>query len=762
MANSYSSRLGTAPEEAVKAPCVVATTDNITLSGEQTLESVSVVAGDRVLVAAQTDSTENGIYDAAAGAWTRATDWNDAEDVVSGQLVFFPTSVYSASFTGSFSPGTTAVTFTDLIKASLATAATTTETQTATAAQTVFTLTTTEYIPGANNLDVYINGAHQNISAYTETSTTVVTFSEGLDAGDSVFFKINQRTVDAASVNSTNVTYTSSKTGADATNARTWMDRQVWVDDFGSGRTDVEIQAAFDAIKSTGGVINFTPRATYTISNTLNFTPTSSSVREITFAGNWALLSAPSLNNTIIKIGGGSASASSAYRCDNFVLEKIYINGAGDGAGDGSALSSQIGVEIWNAVGLVLRDMFIQNIGSTGVVIDKPPLHSDGTAYSNGIVLDNTRVRFTGGRSLVVGESVVTDDLSIIGNCMFNNGGNDLTANGAANTGGVHIETQNLQWFGGEVSGMNSENKTNGYINTVYLRSCAGVMSGVHFELNGTAMAGSYDILADNDCHGLVLEGLEFNESAGFDFADSDVTVATDTIAETAHGLSTGQSVRLTSSGTVPEGLAALTTYYVIRVDANNFKLASSESNADAGTALPIDSAAGGGTHRLSTDVANGVSVTSNEVTVMGLHFSGSRTPEILVNLNNSADCFVGQVWSQTAPAVASVNANDAAKTSVVFDNGYVTLPERNSTTGSGNVGSITLANAATTAVPNTSVTANSIITITPKTAAAATLVSGASSPYISAKAAGTSFTIATANGAAAGSGAEFYYHVFN
>ena len=111
MANSYSSRLGTAPEEAVKAPCVVATTDNITLSGEQTLESVSVVAGDRVLVAAQTDSTENGIYDAAAGAWTRATDWNDAEDVVSGQLVFFPTSVYSASFTGSFSPGTTAVTF---------------------------------------------------------------------------------------------------------------------------------------------------------------------------------------------------------------------------------------------------------------------------------------------------------------------------------------------------------------------------------------------------------------------------------------------------------------------------------------------------------------------------------------------------------------------------------------------------------------------------------------------------------------------------
>ena len=114
MATSFSSRLDTAPEEAVKAPCVVAATANITLSGEQTISGVAVVAGDRVLVAGQTDATENGIYDVAASSWSRSTDWNDGQDVVNGQLVSVPTALYEAAFSGAFSPGTTSVAFTEL------------------------------------------------------------------------------------------------------------------------------------------------------------------------------------------------------------------------------------------------------------------------------------------------------------------------------------------------------------------------------------------------------------------------------------------------------------------------------------------------------------------------------------------------------------------------------------------------------------------------------------------------------------------------
>ena len=66
----------------------------------------------------------------------------------------------------------------------------------ATAGQTVFNLAQT-YTPGSLNLDVYVNGVHQDTGDYAETSESVVTFGEGLAAGDRVLFKINQRSVSA-------------------------------------------------------------------------------------------------------------------------------------------------------------------------------------------------------------------------------------------------------------------------------------------------------------------------------------------------------------------------------------------------------------------------------------------------------------------------------------------------------------------------------------------------------------------------------------
>jgi len=57
-------------KESVKA----ATTANITLSGAQTVDTVSVVADDRVLVKDQSNAVENGIYVAQSGAWARASD----------------------------------------------------------------------------------------------------------------------------------------------------------------------------------------------------------------------------------------------------------------------------------------------------------------------------------------------------------------------------------------------------------------------------------------------------------------------------------------------------------------------------------------------------------------------------------------------------------------------------------------------------------------------------------------------------------------
>lgn len=123
MATTHTSRTGTFPEEGIKAPCVVAAIANITLSGEQTINSVACVAGDRVVPTAQTNPAENGIWVCATGAWARASDWSDARDVVSGICIPTPGSLYQATFTGDFTAGTTAVTMTDVSSATTAAAA---------------------------------------------------------------------------------------------------------------------------------------------------------------------------------------------------------------------------------------------------------------------------------------------------------------------------------------------------------------------------------------------------------------------------------------------------------------------------------------------------------------------------------------------------------------------------------------------------------------------------------------------------------------
>jgi hypothetical protein len=71
----------------VKDSVRAATTANITLTGAQTIDGVSVVAGNRVLVKDQTTGSQNGIYICAAGAWTRSTDM-PAASTAAGNFVF--------------------------------------------------------------------------------------------------------------------------------------------------------------------------------------------------------------------------------------------------------------------------------------------------------------------------------------------------------------------------------------------------------------------------------------------------------------------------------------------------------------------------------------------------------------------------------------------------------------------------------------------------------------------------------------------------
>ena len=72
----------------VKNSARVATTEDITLSGVQTIDGVGVLAGDRVLVKDQSTASENGVYDVVSGgAWTRSVDAVQ-DELTSGSFVF--------------------------------------------------------------------------------------------------------------------------------------------------------------------------------------------------------------------------------------------------------------------------------------------------------------------------------------------------------------------------------------------------------------------------------------------------------------------------------------------------------------------------------------------------------------------------------------------------------------------------------------------------------------------------------------------------
>lgn len=99
--------------------------------------------------------------------------------------------------------------------------------------------------------------------------------------------------------------------------------------------------------------------------------------------------------------------------------------------------------------------------------------------------------------------------------------------------------------------------------------------------------------------------GLPTNNAAGqtFTAATSDVCTAA------GHGYSTGDRVRVSSATTLPAGLAANTTYYVIKIDADTFKLATTDANATAGTAVNI------------TDTGTGAHTIVGYENVIGLFF---------------------------------------------------------------------------------------------------------------------------------------------
>lgn len=125
----------------------------------------------------------------------------------------------------------------------------------------------------------------------------------------------------------------------------------------------------------------------------------------------------------------------------------------------------------------------------------------------------------------------------------------------------------------------------------------------------------------------------------------------------------TGTRVRLTTTTTLPVGLATATDYYVIKVTDSTFKLATSYANAVAGTAINFTTA-GVGTHTISRLLPRH----TNGAGVQAIFFNsnatalGAGTPNLSLGYTNSA-----QTASRATPTVLPVGKTAASNSLILY-----------------------------------------------------------------------------------------------
>ena len=98
-----------------KASVRLVATSNVTLSGLNPIDGVTPVVGNRVLLTAQTNAAENGVYVVASGAWTRATDADATGEINPGAFWYVEEGVVEkksqwwCNNTGTITIGVTAI-----------------------------------------------------------------------------------------------------------------------------------------------------------------------------------------------------------------------------------------------------------------------------------------------------------------------------------------------------------------------------------------------------------------------------------------------------------------------------------------------------------------------------------------------------------------------------------------------------------------------------------------------------------------------------
>lgn len=144
--------------------------------------------------------------------------------------------------------------------------------------------------------------------------------------------------------------------------------------------------------------------------------------------------------------------------------------------------------------------------------------------------------------------------------------------------------------------------------------------------------------------------------------AGTDILTYTSTTSIPSN-LLTGTRVQVSTTTTLPAGLSAATNYYLIRVDDNSCKLATSYANAVAGTAIDITTA-GSGTHTMSwllPRYTNGAGLNAIIFNPSSTAL-GAATPNLSLGYTNAI-----QTGSRATPTVLPVGKSAASNSHILY-----------------------------------------------------------------------------------------------
>lgn len=203
------------------------------------------------------------------------------------------------------------------------------EIQTATAGQTVFNLTTMAYQPGTNSLAVFVDGVNQYGPgaqyAFTETSSTSVTFANGLHLGASVKFTTSVLN-NVGGIDASQVTYDPPFLNSVVTNVEAKLAQTVSVKDFGAVGDGVSDDTAAIQYALNSGYGIYFPKGTYIITSQITIPSNSNITGEgpLSVIKRGASTTAPANNSFIINTNW----AASGYSGDiNITISDIAFDG---------------------------------------------------------------------------------------------------------------------------------------------------------------------------------------------------------------------------------------------------------------------------------------------------------------------------------------------------------------------------------------------------------------------------------------------------